>query len=172
MWPSKYPDLLLLLFLEAAMEPFTGDGIGDGLNGSPGVPGDLGRKWVGGGFRPSGKARVELEVPSAIDFARSSLYLPLRLFERPDASELDRSLDDRVDGSAGRFSSWLDRSWLPPFRCPFCTALGDGSVSWLGERCRIRILGGALSLIGPLCPWSVKFAFAQSCSAPSSAIRC
>ena len=67
---------------------------------------------MGGGLRPSGNVRVKLEVPSAIDLARSSLYLSLRPFEWPDASELDRSLEGRVDGSPVRFSSWLDRSWL------------------------------------------------------------
>lgn len=82
-----------------------------------------------------------LDDPSAMAFARSSLYVPVRLFDRPpEVSDPDRSLE-AFDG--GREPDWFVPllsllSWLLlPFRCVYVT--GGGFLSLLGVRCRGRI---------------------------------
>ena len=69
-----------------------GEGIGEGDAGRPipGGPGDLGMRRAGRSL--SSYPWPLLDVPSAIALARSSLYAPVRLWDRPlDASDSDRS---------------------------------------------------------------------------------
>jgi hypothetical protein len=92
--------LLLLRVREAVFVPITGNGIVDGCTAILAVP-DFGIRREDGDSKSSDVPSLDLAVTSVTSgtvFAISSLYLPLRLLDRPEASELERSREVREGG--------------------------------------------------------------------------